>query len=114
MRKTLQYRPLMMVAGILAAAVILFSQSFFYQAQSNLEKIKSEQSPDQDSNQSFVSAPSDAVVNSSVEKVNEQVPSLLEELFTTDEEAKAVSIVPTLFANFFRALFRASISPNAP
>jgi len=114
MRKILQYRPLMMVAGVLAAGVILFSQSFFYQAQSNLEKIKSEQSPDQDAKQTFVGAPSDAVVNSSVEKVNEQVPSLLEELFTTDEEAKAVSIVPTLFANFFRALFRASISPNAP
>ena len=114
MRKTFQYRPVMMVAGVLAAVVILFSQSFFYQAQSNLEKIKSEQSPDQDAHQTFVSAPSDAVVNSSVENVNEQVPSLLEELFTTDVEAKAVSIVPTLFANFFKTLFRASISPNAP
>jgi hypothetical protein len=114
MRENPQYRPLMMVAGVVAAVVILFSQSFFYQAQSNLEKIKSEQSPDQDAKPTFVSAPSDAVVNSSVEKVNEQVPSLLEELFTTDEEAKAVSIVPTLFASFFSTLFRASISPNAP
>lgn len=114
MRKTLQYRPVMMVAGVLAAVIILFSQSFYHEAQSNLEKIKSEQSHDKDTQQTFISAPSDAVVNSTVENVNEQVPSLLEELFTTDEEAKAVSIVPTLFANFFKTLFRASISPNAP
>jgi hypothetical protein len=114
MRKTFQYRPVMMVAGVLAAAVILFSQSFFYQAQSNLQKIKSEQSPDQDAHQTFVSAPSDAVVNSSVENVNEQVPSLLEELFTTDEEAEAVSISQDVVADFFKTFLRALISPNAP
>ncbi len=103
----------MMVAGVLAAVIILFSQSFYHEAQSNLEKIEAEQSHDQDA-QTLISAPSDAVVNSTVENVNEQVPTLLEELFTTDEEAKAVSIVPALFANFFTTLFRASISPNAP
>ncbi len=104
----------MMAAGVLAAVVIVFSQSFYHQAQSNLEKIKTEQSPDQDAHKAFVSAPSDAVVNSTVENVNEQVPSLLEELFTTDEESESVSIVPTLFANYFKTLFRAIISPNAP
>lgn len=114
MRKTFQYRPVMMVAGVLAALIILFSQSFYHEAQSNLKKIQSEQSSDQEVPQTFISAPSDAVVNSTVENVNEQVPSLLEELFTTDEEAEAVSIIPTFFGNFFQTLFRAIISPNAP
>jgi hypothetical protein len=104
----------MMVAGVLAAVIILFSQSFYHEAQSNLEKSKSEQSKDQDAQQTFISTPSDAVVNSTVENVNEQVPTLLEELFTTDEEAEAVSITPTVFANFFHTFFRAIISPNAP
>ena len=105
---------MMMIAGVLAAVIILFSQSFYHQAQSNLEKIKSEQAPDQDAPQTFIGAPSDAVVNSTVENVNEQVPSLLEELFTTDEEAEAVSIIPTFFGNFVHTLFRDIISPNAP
>ena len=105
---------MMMIAGVLAVIVILFSQSFYHEAQSNLEKIKSEQSPDQETSKAFISAPSDAVVNSTVENVNEQVPSLLEELFTTDEEAQAVSIPPSFFANFFKTFFRAIISPNAP
>lgn len=104
----------MMMAGVLAAVVILFSQSFYHEAQSNLEKIKSEQSAEQNTKQTFITSPSDAVVNSTVENVNEQVPSLLEELFTTDEEAEAVSLVPTFFANYFKTLFRAFISPNAP
>ena len=104
----------MMMAGVLAAVVILFSQSFYHEAQANLEKIKSEQSADQNARQTSISAPADAVVNSTVENVNEQVPSLLEELFTTDEEAEAVSVVPTFFANFFKTLFRAFISLNAP
>ncbi len=115
MRKNFQNRPLMMIAGVLAAAIILFSQSFYHEAQSNIERIKSEQSsPEKDVPQTVISAPSDAVVNSSVENVNEQVPTLLEELFTTDQESKAVSIVPTFFANFFKTLVRAFISPNAP
>ncbi len=104
----------MMIAGVLAAAIILFSQSFYHQPQSSFEETKSEQTSDENSKQAIVSAPSDAVVNSSVENVNEQVPTLLEELFTTDEESKAVSIVPTFFANLFKTLFRAFISPNAP
>jgi len=114
MRKTLLYRPVMMIAGVMAAVIILFSQSFYHQAQSDLEKIKTEQGSKQDSQQTFISAPSDAVVNSTVENVNEQVPTLLEELFTTDEEADAVAITHTFFSSFFKTLFRAIISPNAP
>lgn len=114
MRKNLSYRPAMMFAGALAAVIILFSQSFYHQAQSNLEEIKTEQDSDQDTHQAFVSAPSDAVINSTVENVNVQIPCLLEELFTTDEEAESVSIAPTVFANFFKTFFRAVISPNAP
>ena len=104
----------MMIAGVLAAVTILFSQSFYHEAQSNLEKIKSEKLADQDTQSTFISAPSEAVVNTTVENVNEQVPSLLEELFTTDEEAESVSVIPTFFANLFKTLFRAIISPNAP
>jgi len=104
----------MMVAGVLAAVIILFSQSFYHQAQSDLEKIKSDKNSKQDTQQTFISAPSDAVVNSTVENVNEQVPSLLEELFTTDQEADAVAITHTFFNTFFKTLFRAIISPNAP
>ena len=104
-----------MIAGVLAAVVILFSQSFYHQAQSNIKKIATEQSSDQDSDQAFIiTAPSDAVVNSSVENENVQVPSLLEELFTTDQEAQSVSVAPAVFANLFKTFFRAVISPNAP
>lgn len=114
MRKNQLYRPFMMIAGVLAAVVILFSQSFYHQAQSNIKKIATEQSSDQDADQAFITAPSDAVVNSSVENENVQIPSLLEELFTTDQEAQSVSIAPAVFANLFKTFFRAAISPNAP
>ena len=111
-----------MIAGVLAAVVILFSQSFYHQAQSNIQsnskKIATEQSSDKsdkDADQAFIiTAPSDAVVNSSVENENVQIPSLLEELFTTDQEAQSVSIAPAVFANLFKTFFRAVISPNAP
>ena len=118
MRKNRLYRPFMMIAGVLAAVVILFSQSFYHQAQSNIQsnskKIATEQSSDKDADKAFITTPSDAVVNSSVENENVQIPSLLEELFTTDEEAQSVSIAPAVFANLFKTFFRAVISPNAP
>ena len=119
MRKNRLYRPFMMIAGVLAAVVILFSQSFYHQAQSNIQsnskKIATEQSSDQDADQAIIiTAPSDAVVNSSVENENVQIPSLLEELFTTDQEAQSVSVAPAVFANLFKTFFRAVISPNAP
>jgi hypothetical protein len=104
----------MMIAGILAAVAIPFSQSFYHETQSSLEKTRKEQSPEKDTQQTYVSVPADAVVNSSVENENVQVPSLLDELFTTDEEAKSVSVSPAVFANIFKTFFRAFISPNAP
>lgn len=114
MLKNRLYRPAMMVAGVLAAVIILFSQSFYQQAQTSLEKSKTEQSPDKDTHRTIISAPSDAVVSSSVENENVQVPTLLEELFTTDEEAQSISVSPAVFANLFKTFFRAVISPNAP
>ncbi|MBK5277488.1 MAG: hypothetical protein JJE09_01370 [Bacteroidia bacterium] len=114
MRKILNYKPVMMVAGVLAAVIITFSQSFYHQAQSNLEKIKTEQSTDHDSKQALIATPSEAVVTSAVENVNVQVPSLLDELFTTDEEAESVSLAPAVLSDLFKTFLRAAISPNAP
>lgn len=114
MRKNLIYRPLMVFTGLLTVIVILLSQSVYKQTQTGLEKSKTEQTADQDTHKTFVSAPTEAVTSSTVAEVNEQVPSLLEEFVMNESEEGSFVLQSPLLVRYVKALFRAIISPNAP
>lgn len=100
----------MMVAGVLAALLIVLSQSFYHQAK---EKAKSEQKADENA-QSFISAPNDAVSQTNIVQLDDQVPSLKESILSEEKQPVQPVIKPEVFTRYFKVLFRAIISPNAP
>lgn len=103
-----------MIAGILAAAVIVLSQSFYYQAKQKTDKAKTEQKAGEKGD-TYISAPADAVTTpTTVIHLEDQLP-VLDKKFTIEEEQhKKLVIKPTVFVRYFKVLFRAIISPNAP
>ena len=103
-----------LIAGVLAAVVILLSQSFYQQAQDNLKKVKTEQTDSQSQDKVIISAPADAVPGSGIIQMDENIPVLVKSI-PSDKEDKAVTPqAAKVFTSFYRILFRAIISPNAP
>ncbi|HEY5826430.1 MAG TPA: hypothetical protein VIT44_18800 [Cyclobacteriaceae bacterium] len=113
MRKIFASKTVMMVADVLAAFLIVLSQSFYHQAKEKVAKAKSEQKAD-DNAQTFISAPNDAVSQTNIVQLDDQVPSLKESLLSEEKQAVQPVIKPEVFARYFKVLFRAIISPNAP
>lgn len=104
----------MMLTGVLTVLVILLSQTVCRQNEAGTEKAKTEQHGDQDHQETFVTAPSEAVTSSPIAEVNEQTPSLLEELVRDERESEAIELNAPLLTSFIKTLFRVIISPNAP
>jgi hypothetical protein len=113
MRKIFASKTVVMIAGVLAAILIVLSQSFYHQAKDKVAKAKTEQQADEQS-QTFISAPNDAVSQINIVQLDDQVPSLKE--FTLSEEKTTFrSIIrPEVFNRYLKVLFSAIISPNAP
>ena len=103
----------MMVAGVLAAILIVLSQSFYHQAKEKVAKAKSEQKADENA-QTFISAPNDAVSQTSVVQLEDQIPLLKESVLSEEEQSGKPVIKLEIFTRYFKVLFRAIISPNAP
>lgn len=103
----------MMIAGVLAAILIVLSQSFYHQTKEKVAKAKTEQNAENPS-EIFISAPNDAVSQTSIIQLDDQVPSLRESILSEDERPLKSILKPEVFTRFFKVLFRAIISPNAP
>jgi hypothetical protein len=113
MRKTVVSKTMMMIAGILAAFLIVLSQSFYPEGEKKAEKNKTEQQSDKQSEVS-ISVP-DAVAQTNIVHLDDQVPTVLREEITSEKEQPALSILrPSMATRYFKILFRAFISSNAP
>src|SRR5688572_18184565 len=113
MRKRSVYRGVLIVAGLLAAMVIILSHSFF-----KLEPKKAadtEQSDEKSDKKTVIAAPADAVTQASVVKIDEQSPdALLETLSNPEASNKYIPSSEKIFNRLFHVLFRIVIAPNAP
>jgi hypothetical protein len=105
-----------MIAGIVTALVIVFSQLFFFQVSNyNKKDVKTEKQQEQQSDESYISLPSVSQPSSSllVEGIQKSA-CLFEIVFEENEEEPEPSDVPLSLSKFFHTLFRVIISPNAP
>jgi len=100
------------IAGVLAAVVILLSQSFYQQAQDNLKKVKTEQSADQ--NEVIISAPADAVPGGSAIQLDDNIPTLVKSVVSEDQEQTTLPFATKILVSYYRILLKTLISPNAP
>ena len=116
MEKKAISKKLMLAGGILAAVVILFSQAFQKETHSFLSKIKTNQTEKQaETEKKIVAPPADAVTSGQAVEVGDANPSFIREIvLDTDTTAKQPAIDKTIIADFFKTLFRAVISPQAP
>ena len=108
---------LMLVAGVLAAAVILCSQAFEKETTLILSKIKSEQTEKsaEAEKKVIISAPADAVTSGPAAEVHDTNPSFIREIILDeDKPSKQPALAKAIFADIFKTLFRVVISPQAP
>lgn len=114
MRKLFYSKSIMMIAGILAAAIIVLSQSFYYQTKEKTEKAKTEQKAEKGS-ETCISAPADALTSpTTAVQPGDELP-VPDKKFTIEEELQEKLVFrPGIVARYFKVLFRAIISPNAP
>jgi hypothetical protein len=110
----------MIAAGILTAAIISFSQLFFYQA-SDLSKkeVKTDQHDDSRKDNSspdqfYFSIPSSNVHSSTHVDSGPDFSFLLEVLFSAEKPAQRVVQSPVSVGKLFQTLFQVIIAPNAP
>jgi len=113
MRRKSVYRGILIIAGLLAAAVIVFSHSLH---ELQLKKVtETEQSDKKSDQKAVISAPAEAVTQANAVKIDEDTPDILLATITRSESVK--KYVPSseqIFSRFFRVLFRIVIAPNAP
>ena len=113
MRKKSVYRGILIVAGLLAAAVIILSHSFS-QAEP-LKSVETEQSDEKNDQKTEISAPVEAVTQVSAVKIDEQSPdNLLETLSKSEVSNQYIPSTEKVFNKLFHVLFRIVIAPNAP
>lgn len=112
MRKRSFYRGFLIAAGLVAALVIILSQSFSIPEQS--DSVATEQT-EKGKDQSVIQVPAQANPQSSVVRVDEQVPeTVLEVLSAPELTQKIVQRSVALVSTFIETLFRVIIAPNAP
>jgi hypothetical protein len=113
MREKSVYRGILIVAGLLAAAVIILSHSF---TQLEIKKsVDREQSEEKSDKKVTISAPAEAVTQASAVKIDEHSPdSLLETLSQSETDQNYIPASGKIFNHLFHVLFRIVIAPNAP
>ncbi len=105
---------ILMIAGVLTVVVILFSQSFYRPAESDTSIPNAGQKSDQHPHATIiVNAPADVVPSSAIQ-LDEHIPTLLKTLTEQKETEEKFFTGAEIIAPYFKILFRAIISPNAP
>jgi starvation-inducible outer membrane lipoprotein len=108
------YRSILMVVGLLAAAVIVLSHVYKAPEEVTIKKPATEQSSESDS-KPVISAPTEAVMQGATVQVDEQAPqTLLEVLKEPQSQSGFAEVAEEVVSKFLKTLFRAIISPNAP
>ena len=119
MKSLFRHKILTLLAGIATAAVIIFSQLFYFQAANYCqEKAETEQhdhDQKKDGTESYISIPSSSISSSSHIEITQDLSSfVLEILFEGDSKEEEVTRISLPVNRFFQTLFRFIISPNAP
>ncbi|CAN5418972.1 hypothetical protein BH09BAC3_BH09BAC3_05750 [soil metagenome] len=114
-------KKLMLVAGILAAIIVLFSQAFQKETTQILSKIRPDMAATKDAKPAdaekkvVIATSTEAVTSGTAVQVEDTNPSLIREIIF-DENSAAVQpvILKAVLVDFFKTLFRVVISPQAP
>lgn len=116
MKSLYRHRILTLLAGIVTAAVIVFSQLFYFQAATYCQKKAetTEQSQKEGSKESYISIPSSTISSTSTIDLNQSVSFVLETLFEDEGDQKTAPEVELPVSRLFQTLFRFIVSPNAP
>lgn len=114
MRKKSVYRGILIIAGLLAAAVIILSHSLT-QLEPDKKVVDTEQSDEKSDQKTVITAPVEAVTQASVVKIDEQSPdTVLETLSNSEVSDKYIPSSEKVFNKLFHVLFQVVIAPNAP
>lgn len=116
MKSLFRHKILTLLAGIATAALIIFSQLFYFQAANYCQK-KAEteqQAQKKGGNESHISIPSSSISSSSHVEITQDLSFVLEILFEGDSKEEEVTRISLPVNRFFQTLFRFIISPNAP
>jgi hypothetical protein len=106
------YRGFLITAGLLAALVIILSHGYSLPADN--EKQSATEQTDEHS-KTISAAPTDAVPQGSLVRVDENVPvSILEILGEPQSIQNFIPRSEAVLSNLFKVLFRVVIAPNAP
>ncbi len=112
MKKTAISKTLTIVAGLFAAAIILFSQSLYQQAK--ITQKKNTEHSKAASETVVIAAPADAVTANSVVNLEDKTTPEPLPTFSTEQKQSLLKVDTRVFVRYFKILFRAIISPNAP
>lgn len=111
-----------LLAGMLTAGVIVFSQLFYFQAASYcLRKAETQQKEKQvpvkdgeeTSREAYISLPSNTIASISAIQISDGL-SFVQEILCEPREDEAVADAPPLTNRLFYTLFRFIIASNAP
>ncbi len=110
-------KKLMLVAGILAATIILFSQAFQKETCSFLSRIKHNKTekPVEAEKKTIIAAPKDAVTSGQAVEIGETDASLIREIVFDENNALSKPFIDrAVLFNLITTFLRAVISPQAP
>lgn len=108
--KSLQ-RAFLLASGLCAVVVILLSQSF-YTSTDSLAVEKKDKSKDK--KEVAIHAPSDVAAQGQAVELNHNQLATEEKIVLADDQNDKAVFVQRIATKFFKTLFRAIISPNAP
>jgi hypothetical protein len=104
-------RTLMLLAGFIAVAGILGSQSLFHEG---LNKAKAATEQSADKQEAFIHAPGDAIPGHSVQVDDSSSFQEIISIFEAEEEPELPTVPARKIGQLFKVLFRTLIAPNAP
>lgn len=116
MKSLSRHKILTLLAGIVTAGVIVFSQLFYFQAATYCqEKVDTEQHDGKsDAPESHISIPSSTISSTSSIEIHQDLSFILETLFEKESADVSDHEISLPVNKFFSTLFRFIISPNAP
>ena len=116
MKSLTRYKIVTLLAGIATAAVIVFSQLFYFQAANYCQKKAETEHREQktDATESYISIPSSTISSTSHIEIHQDLSFVLEILFEREPEEETITNISFPVNRFFQTLFRFIISPNAP
>jgi hypothetical protein len=116
MSSLLKHRVFALIAGLITAGVIIFSQLFYFQAATYCQKkVESTQHEEKAADhKSYISIPSSTIASVQGIELNQDLSFVLEILVDKEEDSNTHSIHVPIHSRYLQTLFRFIIAPNAP